>query len=125
MASHCFSLNKGKLAFLNNSSETDPIAHELDDEKADFTLQLRERELFGVLVVVLVVPAVLLRVTWHQSIEFYFYVEFLQVLLVVRERVEFKNFDIKPWYVLADELQSYVLMNTKVLFIRLGELQPH
>lgn len=113
------------MTLLDDSSAADSIAHELDNKQTDLALQLGELEYFRELDVRFVGVFVAALLLGFQAVQVDTRVEWGQVLLVVRLRVEFEELDVELLDVLEVKFELYLFIDLKVFLVTLIEFQVH
>lgn len=116
---------KTQTTFLNDSSGTVSISHELNNKKADSILQRWEVELLSVSNIRRQVVSILIAVRCLQSIKIDSSVKWLQVLFVVSLCIELKHLDMQDLNVLNNHLETDILFDSKYLLVLLAELKLH
>lgn len=95
MSSNRGSVHHTNAAFLDNSSSTDTITHELNNEQTDAILELWEFKSLSVQLIWLVLVLELEGLSCIQTIQVHCGVKWLKILLVVSLCVELKNFHLQ------------------------------
>jgi len=118
-------VHKAQRAFLNDSTCTHTISHHLNDEEAYSTFELREYKFFPMPNIARHLISVLAALRSIETIQIHSSVKRLQVFLVVGFSVEFEDFYVQLPNVLNDHLQRNILVDPKLLFVLLTELEHY